>query len=172
MPDKMDHRDCRSWTWKGVLGAVLLAALGLVGTGCNDGRQKRGTEIRIDYRNAEIEKGDWIQIDTARFEHIGDREEAGAVRYPLPSNRVRAIRGKRDTLYRDYNPRAIPIYLAEHLEVVNKGRPEGKRYRTPNAALMQYSGVLTLTREDSAAITVETSPGYGATVLTTDEQGE
>jgi hypothetical protein len=168
----MDRRNRRSWTWRAVVGGVFLVALGLVGTGCNEGRQKRGTQIRIDYRNAKIEKGDWIRVDSVRFEHIGDREEAGAVRYPLPSNRVRAIRRERDTLYRDYNSRAMPIYLAEHLRTVNETRPEGERYLVPNPALMQYSGVLTLTRQDSAAITVETNPGYGAKVSVTDEPAE
>jgi len=143
-----------------------------MGAGCTEGPRKRGAQIRIDYRNAEIEKGDWIQIDSVRFEHIGDRKEAGAIRYPLPSNRVRAARGTQDTLYRDYNPRAIPIYLAEHLRAVNKTRPEGERYQVPNPALMQYSGVLTLRRQDSAAITVEMNPGYGATVSATDGQAE
>lgn len=122
--------------------------------------------MRINYRDADIDSGDWIKIDTIKFEHIGSRGEATKIRYPLPSRKVKATRTKKDTLYRDYNPRAIPIYMSEHIGRINKKLESGRRYKMENKALLMYSGVITLTKNDSSAISVTTSEGYGAKITT------
>lgn len=148
----------------------LLVLFAIFEGGCKGTKSYKGEKIKLNYRNVDIEKEDWIKIDSIKFEHIGDRREAESVEFPLPSKQVRALRNETDTLYRDYNPRSIPIYLYRQLISVNERIPKMERYKTTNKALMMYSGVLELMKNDSTTITVETNRGYGAEISATNVQ--
>jgi len=140
--------------------AVVLWAL----PACTDGETYQGRKLSIDYREAQIEPGAWIQIDSVRFEHIGRRDEAKTVRYPLPGRSVFVDSARGRAFTRDYNPKGIPVYIANHLDRVNEHIPDSVEYVVPNAALMSYAGILTLTKKDSSSITVRTSKGYDAEI--------
>ena len=131
---------------------------------CTGGETYEGRKLSVDYREAQIEPGAWIQIDSVRFEHIGRRDEARTVRYPLPSRNVFVDSARGRAFTRDYNPKGIPVYIANHLDRVNEHIPDSVEYVVPNATLMSYAGVLTLIKKDSSAITIRTSKGYDADV--------
>jgi hypothetical protein len=138
-----------------VIGIALLVVLG-----CNENSETEGRVVRIDYQGAELKEGEWVQIDSFRFEHIGSREEAADVRYPLPSSEVfvDSMRGREFS--RDYNSKVVAIYIAKHLEKINERLPEGERYNIPSHSLLTYRGVLELVKEDSSKIRVQKSDRY------------
>lgn len=116
--------------------------------------------VRIDYQDAKVEEGDWVQIDSFRFEHIGRREEAKDVRYPLPSNEVFVDSMSGREFSRDYNPKVVPLYIAKHLDRINEKLPDQKQFSIPNYALLSYRGILEIVKTDSSTIRVEKSEGY------------
>jgi hypothetical protein len=140
--------------------AIVVGTLLLVVSGCGDEPGREGRVIRIDYQDAEIENGDWVQIDSFRFEHIGRREEAKDVRYPLPSNEVFVDSMSGREFSRDYNPKVVPLYIAKHLDRINEGLPDQKQFSIPNYALLSYRGILEVVKTDSSTIRVKKSEGY------------
>lgn len=128
--------------------------------GCMEDTGKEGEVIRIHYENAQIEEGEWVQIDSIRFEHIGKREDAKEVRFPLPSNDVFVDSVEGREFSRDYNPKTIPLYIAKHLDRINDDIPESEKYKIENYALLSYRGVLEVQKADSSRIKVRASDTY------------
>jgi len=122
--------------------------------------------VTIDYRDAKIEKGDWVQIDSFRFEHIGNRSGAKNVEYPLPSSEVFVDSMGERAFTRDYNPKVLPIYMSRHLERINKRLPEDKSFEVGSHFSLSYKGVLRINKYDSSNIRIEISKGYDPEIKT------
>ena len=122
--------------------------------------------MTIDYRDAKIEKGDWVQIDSFRFEHIGNRSGAKNVEYPLPSSEVFVDSMGERAFTRDYNPKVLPIYMSRHLERINKRLPEDKSFEVGSHFSLSYKGVLRINKYDSSNIRIEISKGYDPEIKT------
>ena len=122
--------------------------------------------MTIDYRDAKIEKGDWVQIDSFRFEHIGNRSGAKNVEYPLPSSEVFVDSMGERAFTRDYNPKVLPIYMSRHLERINKRLPEDKSFKVGSHFSLSYKGVLRINKYDSSNIRIESSKGYDPEIKT------
>lgn len=140
-----------------LIGTLYLSIFLIAGCG-REG--KEGKVVTIDYRDAKIEKGDWVQIDSFRFEHIGNRSEAKNIEYPLPSSKVLVDSMRKRAFTRDYNPRVFPIYMSRHLERINKELPKGKSFEVGSHFSMSYKGVLRIKKSDSSSIRVESSKEY------------
>jgi hypothetical protein len=143
----------------------LLVIIFFISIGCKNYSQKEGNIVKIDYQKAEINSGDWIQIDSFRFRHIGKRKEAREYKYPLPSNKV-DVGGEISMRSRDYNPKTLPIYISKYLQKINKALPKNKEYLVMNRFLVSYKGVLKIMKRDSSQIVLKSSPKYDASILT------
>jgi hypothetical protein len=144
--------------------SLLWIFLVILAAGCEDKKAIQGSVVTIDYRDASISGGDWVQIDSFRFKHIGKRSEAGKVKYPLPSNEVSVKLGKGRKKARDFNPKIYPTYIAKHLQKANESLKEEEKYVVMNRFLMSYKGVLKLAKKDSSRITISVSKNYSASI--------
>ena len=144
---------------------LLLAVVFFISLGCENYSQEGGNIVKINYQKAEINSGDWIQIDSFRFRHIGKRKEAREYKYPLPSNKV-DVEGEMSMRSRDYNPKTLPIYISKYLQKINEVLPKNKEYLVMDRFLVSYKGVLKVMKRDSSQIVVKSSPKYDASILT------
>lgn len=144
---------------------VLCLSIFLI-AGCTGREGKEGNVVTIDYRNAEIEEGDWVQIDSFRFEHIGEQDGAKKVKYPLPSSKVFVDSMGNREFSRDYNPKVLPVYISRHLERINAELPESQSFEVGSHFALAYKGVLELNKSDSSSIRVESSKGYAPQIET------
>lgn len=142
---------------KNSLSILLLLVLM---SGCAKKPEKEGQVVQIKYQGAQIEEGEWVQIDSFRFRHIGKREDAKEVRFPLPSNDVLVDSVQGREFSRDYNPKTIPLYMAKHLDRINRNIPDGEKYEVVNYALLSYKGTLEIKKEDSSNVRVTSSRDY------------
>lgn len=144
--------------------ALLCIFILLVSLSCKNNNQKIGSVIRIDYQGAKIKGGEWVQIDSFRFEHIKKRSDAEKIKYPVPSNEVIVRAGLPKKRKRDYNPKTFSIYVAKNIQKINKKIPKRKEYLIADRFLMSYAGELKIIKRDSSDIIVKTSPNYDANV--------
>lgn len=144
---------------KDLLSLITVIFL-VLSLGCSSEEYKTGEVIQLDYRKAKIEKGDWVQIDSFKFVHIGKREEAKQVKYPLPSTKVfvDSVSGKEFS--RDYNPTVVPTYLAKHLDDINENLSKNERFEIVDRFSLSYAGIMKLRKSDSSNIRVSSSEGY------------
>jgi len=147
------------------LFGVLCLSIFLI-VGCVGQEGKEGSVVTIDYRNAKIGEGDWVQIDSFRFEHIGERDGAKKVKYPLPSRKVFVDSMGDREFSRDYNPKVLPVYISRHLERINESLPESKSFEVGSHFMLSYKGVLKINKSDSSSIKVKSSEGYDPQIET------
>lgn len=136
----------------------------LVSLSCEEDNRKVGSVIRIDYQGAKIKGGEWVQIDSFRFNHIEKRSDARNIKYPIPSNTVTVSSGLPEKRKRDYNPKTFPVYIAKNIQKINKKLPKKKEYLVVDRFLMSYKGELKIIKKDSSKISVRTSKKYSAKI--------
>jgi hypothetical protein len=136
----------------------------LVSLSCEEDNRKVGSVIRIDYQGAKIKGGEWVQIDSFRFNHIEKRSDAKSIKYPIPSNTVTVSSGLPEKRKRDYNPKTFPIYIAKNIQKINENLPKKKEYLVVDRFSISYKGELKIIKRDSSKISVKTSKKYSAKI--------
>jgi hypothetical protein len=155
-------------------GLIALLYVVLLLVGCKANNAKTGNVIRIDYEDVEVKNGEWVKIDSFKFEHVGRLEHverwgsAKKLEFPIPSSEV-VVRNQTLTRKRDYNSRVFPLHIAKHLQRVNKKLPKNKEFLVTSRFLLMYKGTLEIVKRDSSKIKISTSKGYKATVKVTDK---
>ncbi|WP_263841038.1 hypothetical protein [Salinibacter sp.] len=136
----------------------------LVSLSCEEDNRKVGSVIRIDYQGAKIKGGEWVQIDSFRFNHIEKRSDAKNIKYPIPSNTVTVSSEMSKKRKRDYNPRTFPVYIAKNIQKINKKIPKKKEFLVVDRFSMSYKGELKIIKRDSSKIILKTSKNYSAKI--------
>lgn len=150
-----------------VLGLMCMGIILILGCG-EEEREVRGRVIKIDYSDVDIKSEDWVRIDSFTFNHVGRREEAKAVDFPLPSKKVFVDSARGRAFNREYNSKTIAMYVANHLNRINDSLPKEKRFKITNYPLLSYRGIMTIIKEDSSFISVSYSEGYESIIESND----
>ena len=154
------------------LVALLYVLLLLVGRTADNAEP--GNVIRIDYEDVEVKNGEWVKIDSFKFEHVGRLEHvkrrggAKTLEFPIPSSEV-VVRNQTLTRKRDYNSKVFPLHIAKYLQWVNKKLPKNKEFLVTNRFLLMYEGTLEVIKRDSSKIKISTSKEYNPIVKATDK---
>ena len=136
----------------------------LVSLSCEEDNRKVGSVIQIDYQGAKIKGGEWVQIDSFRFNHIEKRSDAKNTKYPIPSNTVTVGSEMPEKRKRDYNPKTFPVYIAKNIQKINKKLQKKKEYLVVGRFSMSYKGELKIIKRDSSKIILKTSKNYSAKI--------
>lgn len=144
---------------------TLVVTVTFLVVGCKKPNKKTGKVITINYEKVKVKSGEWIQIDSFKFEHVGKITNEEEAKFPVPSSEViienRGMRKKRT-----YNSKVFPIYISKFLQKINERLPSEKEFLVANKFMLLYKGKLKILKRDSSEIEVRASKNYEARIKT------